>query len=533
MIEFDLDRIARLADSDPHLDSNFSSFISQNYGQTLKPEFKESAGKDGEAKFTASCFDIRGVSSRPGMGNATLGSERLSNYPTEEGDYEVYRGDPIPLKTYRKMSCDPEIAFGTFLLKGWVGGLPYSIECGDRQIKAIVTHILDGIWKDLVRDMMDSIRNGFAFGEKVWHRPEVFIVGEDDEGGEELLYEGPIASIEKVKFLDPTHSFTFYKRKDEISRVEQQQMRKKVSVPRTKLVWFALDPEYSSIFGRSRYKNIYSDWYYSNVNVKLLLNDLQKRGSPHVEIRFPPGQTLVDGKMVDNGDIAMMLANKMRSDGIVAVPSTTDDNGNDQWSIKYADTKQTTSESPFLDFLKYADQRKMKGLGIPPSVTDAESNFSNADAGGDMLVVVVEDIVNQLEERIQKDVVEDLVDYNFGPKYKSLVKLTIDKSALGRRNLMKEILKTMLRTGSSMQDFTLKAWPDPRSMMNELGILPASFDEIFKKTGSSTNRPAGESAVDEVEDDEGSNDTDGRRDPDDNNRERERDSSADSATESN
>jgi len=532
MKSYDRQRISRIADTDPHVDREaFDTFLDRTYSSPEVSQ-QESSRDEDTFEFSSEMYQIRGATVRPGMGNASLERSDLSNRPTEDGEYEIFTDDPISLQTYKKMSVDPEIAFGTFLLKGWIGGLPYTVECPDPMIKGVVDHILKGLWKDLIRNMMDALKVGFAFGEKVWERSEVSIAGEDDDGGKKMLYTGKITNLKKVKFLDPSHQFQFFKDKtDEIVRVQQSQRSGDKSVERSKLVWFALDQEYSSVFGKARYKNVYSEWYYSQVNVKYMLSDLQKRGSPHLELRFPRGKSRLDGELVSNSAIAKSIAKKMMADGIAVLPSETYDNGEHKWTISYADTKQSGSKSPFLDYLRYSDSKKMKGLGIPPSVADAESNFSSADAGGDMLVVVVEDIVNQLEDCIQKDVVDQIVEYNFGPEMKSLVDLKIDKSALGRRRLMKEILKVMIRSGSSMNGHTIKSWPDPTSMMGELGITAAPFDDVFREMAGA-DRQAGETPVDEAEDDEDSNDTDGRRNEDDMDRGRERDNAADDAADS-
>jgi hypothetical protein len=527
--DYDIERISRIADTDPHVDrEKFDDFLSRAY-KAPQRSAPSSERQEEALEFDSKMFDIRDATVRPGMGAAGLGREDLSNRPTEDGEFEIFRDDTISLETYKKMSVDPEIAFGTSLLKGWVGGLPYTVECADPMIKGVVDHILEGLWKDLVRNLMDALKIGFAFGEKVWERQQVTIPGEDENGDDMVLYTGKIASLDRIKFLDPQHGFQFFKDKtDRIVRVQQRQGSSDVSVDREKLVWFALDQEYSSVFGKARYKNVYEEWYYSKVNAKYMLSDLQKRGSPHLELRFPRGKSRLDGELVPNSVIAKNIAKKMMSDGLAVLPSETYDNGEHKWTIAYANTKQGASKSPFLEYLKYSDQKKMKGLGIPPSVAGADSNFSSADAGGDMLVVVVEDIVNQLEDIIQKDVVEDIVEYNFGPEMKTLVNLKIDKSALGRRQLMKEILKVMIRTGTSMRGHTTKSWPDPSSMMNELGITSAPFADVFTEMAGA-DREDGESQVDEAERDEDSN-TDARRsEPDD--RDRERDASDDDATE--
>jgi hypothetical protein len=332
-----------------------------------------------------------------------------------------------------------------------------------------------------------------------------------------------------VKFLDPDQGFQYFKDKtDEIVRVMQKQGRTEVSVKRGKLVWFALDRRYSSVFGTSRYKNIYAPWYYSKLNTQYLLNDLQKRGAPHLEIRYPRGNSMWEGEPKPNSEVAMNIAKMLMNQGVVALPSETNDSGDKKWEIGFADTKHQSGQvNPFIEWLKYSDSKKMKGLGIPPAVADGDSNFSTADAQSDMLVIIIEDIVNQLEEAIQDDVIDQIVENNFGPEFKSMVSLKIDKSALGRRNLAKEILKTMLRSGSSMQGHTLKSWPDPANLIKELGLSTSTFDGVFTEV-QGADRPEGETPLDEAEDDEDSN-TDARRDGKDE-RERERQTEREDAT---
>lgn len=530
-MDIDYSKLDRIADTDPELDKeDFKEQILTKFDKSIsknKQDYSESGSSENVYRMSGISVDPRGSKSRPGLGPAEL---RNNNFFMEET--EVYNGDKIPIRTYKKMAADPEISFGTKLIKSWIGSLPFSIETGDRRIKRVLEYALGNVWSSLVRDLLDSIILGFSFGEKVWQREDV-ILSDSVQGKEKIIFNGKIVSLEKIKFLDPTLNFSYYKnKKDEITKVEQWSGSEKITVDRDKLVWFALDKKYSGVFGQSRYKNIYTQWYYSKVNHKYTLNDLQKRGSPHIEVRYPEGTTILDdGSEVDNSVVARKIAEQLTSDGVVAMPSRVNEEGEFKWSVKYADTKQDSSKSPFIDYLKYSDKKKLKGLGVPPAVTDGDSNFSTLDAQGDMLVIIVEDIVNQLEEVIQKDVVNDLVDHNFGPKAKSLVDLKIDKSALGRRQISKEILKNMIRTGSSMEGKTLASWPDPASLMNELGITNNSFDKVFtdaQGTGRSENDP-----VSKEEKKERSNDTDRSRDPDDENRDRQRPSERESVTESN
>jgi hypothetical protein len=526
-IQVNFDKIERISQADPDVDiQKMQDTLSKTFGETITPErSKTSESEQVTSDFATLPIDPRGDKSRPG-----LGEEKLRNNDYLRDPERVYNNDRIPLKTYRKMSMDPEISFGTKLIKSWIGSLPFSVETKDKRMRSVVEYVLEDVWSNLIRDMLDSIAMGFAFGEKVWQRESVMLT-ETIKGKDKVIFDGKVVSLEKIKFLDPLDDFKYWKsKKDEIAKVEQWQGAEKVTVDRDKLVWFALDRKYSGIFGESRYKNIYTDWYYSKVNQKYTLNDLQKRGSPHIEVRYPVGKTeLSDGTIVDNQEVAQKIAKKLMSDGVVAMPSKVNEGGDPKWSVEYADTKQGVSESPFIEFLKYTDKKKLKGLGVPPAVTDGESNFSTMDAQGDMLVIIVEDIVNQLEEKIQEDVVDQVVEHNFGPRAKSLVNLKIDKSALGRRQMAKEILKGMMRAGTSMKEKSLSSWPDPVSLMNDLGITSASIDEAFVDAPGTDRKQNDPQSQEEKKED--SNDTDRSRDPDDEQRDRERPSERESVTE--
>src|SRR5699024_1625074 len=112
-------------------------------------------------------------------------------------------------------------------------------------------------------------------------------------------------------------------------------------------------------------------------------------------------------------------------------------------------------------------------------------NYSNIDALVDILVVILEDIVGQLEDVIRRDVVHQLVEYNFGAEYISKVDFEIDRSALNQRKLWKEILKESLRLGFSTKGYRPANIPDNAKMMDQLGIPYGSFESIlFNQPGA-------------------------------------------------
>jgi hypothetical protein len=405
--------------------------------------------------------------------------DQATNDPYHQGEHEAFMIDSIPMSTYRQMSFDPQIILGLFLLKGWVGSLKYNIHCSDPEKKAVVKYALDGVWKSLVRNLVDSVVFGFQFGEKVWERDQVELQHPDDPQDGEYVFKGHILKYKKIKFLDPMKEFKFYKdNTDEITKVVQRKRTGEVTIPREKLVWFALDSRFSEIFGTSRLKAVYMTWYYAQITNQLLLRDNEQRGAPHLEVRFPTGDTIIDGERIPNHIVAARYAQSIKSTGVLILPSSTDDKGNKKWTAEYADNKQNSDNSPFMNYIKYADNRKMSAIGVPAAVL-GDATYGQADAQSDLLLVIIEDIVSQIEEVIQKDVVRQLVEFNWGPKEVPKVKLTIDRSSLGRKKLFKEVLIHVMRIASTREGFDPKNLPSIIGLCEDLDIPVSRFEDMF------------------------------------------------------
>lgn len=521
-----MERLLRIAQSYNDIDlPHFEDNVRKQYGKEQE-EASSYIVKDNESSFSAnvmnrfngSTFAIRGATVRPGFGDSGATSEReiARNSPSKEDEFEVYNPDTIPLSTYRKMSRDPTIALGLYILKGWISGLKYNIRTSDPVIKNVVTYVLDNVWKSLIRDMLTGgFVNGFAFAEKVWMREEVILDDHTAKGEDETVYQGKIVGLKKIKALDPDQRFKFFKNEqDEISRVVQRQRSGDVEIPRDKLVWFALDQEYSSLFGKSRLKQIYEVWYYGKIVFQHMLKHLERLGSPHLEIKYPKGaSTFSDGTTKDNQELALELGEMLQSIGMIAHPSETDERGNEKWSFKFAQEKNGGVDN-YLSVRKELDKLKFFGIGVPDMLT-GDNNYSNIDALTDVLVVNLEDVVSQIEEIIQKDVVNQIVEYNFGPEYKSKVKLRIDRSSLNRRRVWKDVMDTMLRLGGSMKGYRLNSVPDIKAMGDDMGMPFTSFTEVFGED-ERASMDSGETPLEEDERDRKSNQEDrqGQRESD-------------------
>jgi hypothetical protein len=477
----DISKALAYVGRDPEVDiydfeKYFSNIVrSENFQENLEPILIKDVDTK-EHGITDSVFNFEGGRQRM---SPQMMKGLATNNPTEIDEYEVFVRDTISTSIYKKISFDPQVTLGLFLLKGWIGGLRYNVVCSDPIKRAIVTYSLDKIWTNLVRDMVDAVVFGFQFGEKVWERDEVELDDPLSSDEDKNIFKGVVLNYKKIKFLDPNQDFKFYMDEtDEITKVTQRNRRGEVTIPRDKLVWFAIDKRHSGVFGTSRLKAVYSTWYYSQITNQLLLRDNEQRGAPHLEVRFPKGSTTLNGVPVDNSVLAAKYAQSIKSSGVVILPSETDEKGTQKWSVKYADTQQRGDSSPFMNYIKHADNRKLSAIGIPSAVL-GDATFGQADAQADLLLVIIEDIVSQIEDAIQKDVLNQLVSFNWGPKEISKFRLVIDRSSLGRKKLFKEVLIQVLRIASSQSGLNPKNIPSIVGMCEDLGIPVSNFKDMF------------------------------------------------------
>jgi hypothetical protein len=135
-----------------------------------------------------------------------------------------------------------------------------------------------------------------------------------------------------------------------------------------------------------------------------------------VEIQYPDGLTMQGGRQIPNGDIARQIAERIQSGGVVSLPFSPGQSGENRWKI----TRATVPSNPthILDYPKNIDVEILRGLEVPDDILTAES--SGAWAGKTVIMQafytsldmwltgLVRDVVNQ--------VIRPLVWRNFGTR---------------------------------------------------------------------------------------------------------------------
>lgn len=430
--------------------------------------------------------DLRSVSS-----GAAPKLESLTNNPYRffGPDQEVHNPDSIDLSDYRRMDADPTLKIGKLLLMGLMSSLKYTIKCSDDEVQFIVNHIYDRHHNSILRNVINTaLRDGFCFAEKVWMKRQVELYRDLENGEEELVYSGTILDLKKVKFLDPENSFDFYvNRQDELVRVEQKgwvsNKKLEVSVKRKKLFWFALDEEFSNIFGRSRYKAGYYSSYFDKIIYQLKFKHLEKVGSPAVKGRFPQGFTTINGVRMENGDLMQMIAEHFVSTGQVSLPSVRDPDSKEYlWDIGFLEV-QNAEIQHYIDALAYSKSEKLNALGVFSSIVMDNSNFSEVDAKAEIQQLMLEPTIDQIEEAIKRDIIDYIVDQNFGPEMIDKVHFRIERAGLGQKRAIKELLDNFMRLSMSREGQRPKYVYNIRQLASELNIDLVEYEDFFEVDG--------------------------------------------------
>lgn len=405
---------------------------------------------------------------------------RFSNMLQEQTNYSLlygntrygkymgtYNPDDITLTTYDRMRFDPQLQAGLQAIKLPILQLSWDIESPNNEIKDFVKKAIVPHWKGMIRSTLTALDFGYSGHEKVW-QVESKEVSEPVMGGK---IDSPALTYKKIKSLhpctltlniDPKGNFmglTQYPYRtggdnygtSSYGRVYSSRNANPVVIPLEKTYLFTHAFEFGNWYGHSRLKPAYATWFEYWVVSGLLERYLERYGAPTKIATAPTGasQTGVnaDGtpKFEDNMTLAERAAESVGPDAVITFPAVEKDRPG--WGLEYMSAED--SHEQFLNVLKYLDNIKLRALFVPERILTQEF----ATGSGKMVEQQVWIFLNsikalsqEIEEAINKFVVEDLVAFNFG-KNAPPVRLVIESISKEREEFLADIYKGMLIRG--------------------------------------------------------------------------------------
>lgn len=177
-----------------------------------------------------------------------------------------------------------------------------------------------------------------------------------------------------------------------------------------------------------------------------------------IVIRFPEGQSNINGVLKDNSAIANDVALAIQASGIVCMPSkfqaalddieimdTPGDGEKDGWTIDLL-TDGSAGRGNFTERHKYLDSLKVRGLGLPERAV-LEGQFgtkAESEAHADFAISNIEQRHDVVLQMVNWHCVNQLLRINFGEEFENKVWLSRVPLSDARRAVLKSLYSTLL-----------------------------------------------------------------------------------------
>lgn len=324
--------------------------------------------------------------------------EKLSELVGQPFDTEL-----IPFSKLRQMRNDPMIGFGLYYKKAPLIRAKWKINARDKngpnaQIAAFVDSAFRPIYASTIEKYLLSHDFGFSAMEKQFkfENPGATYIDPKDPTSEKLVWTDskipPIVFKEFVSMPPEKVKPKWDKKTGEFIGIdfESENAKKKSSGgdKPTIDIYHALwathnkNKTFGSLWGYPAIAHAYHYWWTYWYRWHMANRAFERQAVPPIKMRYPEGR-YVDpdtDEEYENVDIAVLAGNKIRSNGVIALPSSTNNAGMDkisnlhQWDAEFM--KGGEASVDFINMFKYLDTMKLRSLFIP------EQALIEGDVGG-------------------------------------------------------------------------------------------------------------------------------------------------------
>ena len=436
-------------------------------------------------------------------------------------------GDPfererIPLSKLRQMRRDPMLGFGLSFIKvplirsNWyINAL--SNEGPNPQIAAHADENLRRIFGSFVSQYMNSLDFGYQGVAKrfEFRIPSGTFVATDDTGTETeqpIWAEGGIEPIAWKPFvaLRPEGCEPIWdKSTGEFFGIEYSPVGNaapgsggaqtaggaggtnkaetyKIDLPHSLWITNEKDANFGSIFGFPRLGYAYAYWWSYWFRWAIADRAFERKADPSVLVYHPDGEFINEdtGERMSYSEYALAIGERMRSGGVIAVPSEVYEDANGrgtmrQWEIGF--TKDAANFEPFDKSFEYLDVQKLRSLFIPEQAfmegKGGTSSRNVASTLGGAFVESQDVLARQVVDHINRWLMPQWVAANY-PEFQAVggkAEVVMQGFASEDNDFMLQIVQLIGQQESGMQE--IMKLTDIKKILSDRGTPITSFAE--------------------------------------------------------
>lgn len=429
--------------------------MASNGGQgrsSMRPSMGLALAQDdeAEARIKARLAQVKGPSAAAASGNwVDWGgmAERLG---------QPFNVTSIPLNKLEQMRRDPMIAFGLAFVKLPLIRARWHIESEDPQRAAFVDHCLRRIYGRLILGWTNCLDYGYAGIVKnfEYDQPDWKYIDKDDpEEPKRMVWDSSTKALVWKPFLplNPRISKPAWTKEGEFSGIHYNKgsqnaadyfyfepQGSKDDDPEIPLPWalWAInekDSVFGSFWGYPRTGYAYRYWWAYWYRFGLADRAFEKWADPPVEVYHPTDVGLdSSGNRVDYTSEALALAEKLRSGANVALPSdvieTIDGRVTSvrKWEVRQQDSK--VNFDALNQAFEYLDVQKVRAMMVPEqALMEGKGGTSSRNVAGEMGDLLMQSqalIMEELDDAINRYLIPQLLEVNFGSGGASCKKVT-------------------------------------------------------------------------------------------------------------
>lgn len=285
-------------------------------------------------------------------------------------------GQPWGFSRYEieQMDKDPRVRIGFRILCAPVEAATWKIECDDPDTEEFLDRTITQFWQADLTKALGYLKYGSLGAEPVYDF--------DEDAGEwnyKTLKDFHISDVRPLHDRGDVVGINVYGVQDGVYTrrpIDPDTPRKKgsaVSLLSPSSFWIANEPKHSSFYGFSRYEGAFEPWKEKRGKhgaIDVRRNHMIRNSCRGAQMRYPEGESLINGTMVANQDIARQMVEGYMAGEVLAMPNTFNkETGRYEW--EWVEPEVLPEATGILKYPPLLDTEILEGMEIWPEVLQA------------------------------------------------------------------------------------------------------------------------------------------------------------------
>lgn len=338
----------------------------------------------------------------------------LGYYELPGGNVLQFDLTRLTLSDYRTMRSHYQINMSLQILTFVIHSIDWRIECDDKRIADFCDENMREMWTRFMRAISQAWWAGYSPINIEWTQDRV---------------PGKI-TISNFKDLVPEECQPEWK---EINRVNSDGSRVKLyeydginhrntsqTIPKEATLWYPVLKENGDIYGRKLLKPAFAPWFFSQL-IHLFANRYFERFGEPLPVGRAPFDDSVDvgGTTKTGKEIMEGIVSNIRNRAAVVLPADraggSGDSNDFEYTIDYLESQMRGAD--FERYLARLDEEMSLAMFMPVLLfrTSDIGSYNLGQAHEQLFFMMVEGLVGDIAEYLEKYALNRLVDFNYGP----------------------------------------------------------------------------------------------------------------------